>query len=101
MMKWLKKINAIQTIDTSNSVKKADHNKKIDEIEKNYTNHDQEKYIATQEFCKLSAFKFAARLKEAKLATKNDIADFVKMTDFENKLKNFNKKVTLNKVINT
>ena len=40
---------------------------------------------------------FAARLKQTNLASKNDFADFVKQTDFDDKLKNINKKVTLNK----
>ena len=37
------------------------------------------------------------RLVQANLATKVNIADFVKETDFDNKLKNINKKVTPNK----
>ena len=40
---------------------------------------------------------FAARLKPAKWATKNDIADFVKNIDFDKKLASINKKVTSNK----
>ena len=36
------------------------------------------------------------RLAQANLATKADIADFVKETDFDNKLKTINKKATLN-----
>ena len=36
---------------------------------------------------------FTAGLKEANPATKPDIADFAKETDFENKLNNINKKV--------
>ena len=40
---------------------------------------------------------FAARLAQAKLATKADIADFVKKTDFDEKLKKNNKKVTSNR----
>ena len=36
-------------------------------------------------------------LKEAKLATKSDIANFVKEIDFDEELRNVNKKVTLNK----
>ena len=43
----------------------------------------------------LTAQNFAARLKQANLASKNDIADSVKKTDFDGELKNFNKKVTL------
>ena len=41
--------------------------------------------------------KFAARLTQAKLAIKADIDGFVEKTDFEDKLKNVNKKVTSNK----
>ena len=36
-------------------------------------------------------------MKQANLATKPDIADFVKETDFNNKLKKLNKKITSNK----
>ena len=36
---------------------------------------------------------FAARLTQAKLATKADIADFVKKTDFDEKLKKITKKL--------
>ena len=46
------------------------------------------------------AENFAARLAQAKLATKNDIANFVKKTYFDKKLKNINKKVTSNKTKN-
>ena len=56
------------------------------------TDHDQDQYITTQEFNKLTSEKFSARLKQANLASKNDIANFVKKTDFD-KLKN----VTSNK----
>ena len=49
------------------------------------------------EFNKLTAENFAARLVEAKIATKADIADLIKKTDFDDKLKNLNKKVTSNK----
>ena len=45
----------------------------------------------------LTVDNFAARLAQAKLATKADIADFVKEADFDNKLENLNKKVTSNK----
>ena len=41
--------------------------------------------------------KSAARLTQAKLAIKADIDGFVEKTDFEDKLKNVNKKVTSNK----
>ena len=55
------------------------------------------KYITTPEFDKVAVENFTARLYQANLASKNDIADLVKKTDFDNKLKNLNKKVTLNK----
>ena len=43
------------------------------------------------------AENFAARLSQVKLALTDDIADLVKETDFDNKLKQINKKVTSNK----
>ena len=49
--------------------------------------------LATQELNKLTSEKFTARLKQANLASKSDIANFIKNTDFDNKLKD----VTLNK----
>ena len=41
--------------------------------------HD--KYITTQEFNKLKLENFPARLAQANIASKTDIADFVKTTD--------------------
>ena len=38
---------------------------------------DHSKYITTQEFNKLTTENYTARLKQANLATKSDIADFV------------------------
>ena len=49
-------------------------------------------YINTQEFNKLTSANFAARLKQANLASKNDIDNFVNNTDFDNKPLSFNKK---------
>ena len=43
------------------------------------------------------ADNFAARLAQAKLVTKADNSQFVKETDFDNKLKNINKKFTSSK----
>ena len=48
--------------------------------------HDHTKCITTQEFNKLMVDNFAVRLAQANVATKGDIADFVKETDFDNKL---------------
>ena len=49
--------------------------------------------MTTPEFNKLTAENFAARLKQASLASKSDIANFVNKTDFDNQVKN----VTSNK----
>ena len=43
--------------------------------------------FTTQEFNKLTSENFTARLKQANLANKIDIANFVKKTDFDNELK--------------
>ena len=45
-----------------------------------------DKYIATQEFNKLTSESFTARLKQLNLSSKNNIANLVKETDFENKI---------------
>ena len=58
---------------------------------------DSNKYITTLGFNKLTAENFAATLKQANLASKSGIADFINKADFDNKLKNLNKKITLNK----
>ena len=43
--------------------------------------------LLKQEFNKLTSKNFKERLKQANLASKNDIGDFVKQTDFDDKLK--------------
>ena len=83
--------------NVSNLVKKNDYNTKINETEKSISDHDHDKHITTPEFIKLIAGNVATRLVQASLASKRDIADFVKKTDFDDKLKNLNKKVTSNK----
>ena len=60
------------------------------------TDHNHDKHITTQEFNKLTSENFGARLVQSNLAIKNDIANFVKKTDFDDKLKNLNKKITSN-----
>ena len=62
--------------------------------ENKINDYDHAKYITTEEFNKLTADNFTARLAQANLASKDDIANFVKKTDFDNELKNLNKKVT-------
>ena len=83
--------------NVSNLVKKTDCNTKINEIKKKITDHDHDKYINIPEFNKLTAENFAPILAQANLASKIDIGNFVKKTDFDDKLKNSNKKVTSNK----
>ena len=76
----------------SNLVKKIDCNTKMSEIEnKITTDHDHDEYITTQEFNKLTLETFTARLAQAKLASQSDLANVVKKTDFNDKLKNLNK----------
>ena len=75
----------------SNFVKKANYSTKINEIEKNITDHHHDKYVTTPEFNKLTSKYFAAKLKQANFATK---------TDFDNKLTTFNKQITSNKTKN-
>ena len=60
-------------------------------MRKNLTNHSHDKYITTQEFNKLTAQNFAARLKQANLLTK---------TYFDDKLKSLNQKINSNKTKN-
>ena len=55
------------------------------------------KYITTKEFNKLKANNLTATLKLVKLASKNDFANFVNKTDFDNKLLSFNKRINSNK----
>ena len=61
-----------------------------------HSNHSNNS-ITKQELNKLTAQSFDARLVQANLAIKNDIAALIKMTDFDDKLKYLNKKVTSNK----
>ena len=70
-----------------NLAKKTNYNTKISEIEKKITDHNHDKYITTPEFNKFIAEIFDLRSKRANLAIKNDIANFVKNTSFDRKLK--------------
>ena len=83
--------------NASNLAKKTDYNTKINETEKKITDQDCEKYIAAQESNKLTAEHFIARLAQENLASESNIANFVKKTDFDDKLRNLNKKITSNK----
>ena len=63
----VKKIST-RTTDTSTFVKKAEYNTKIEEIEKEISDHAI--YVTTQEFNKIIADNFTARLAQTKLTTK-------------------------------
>ena len=72
----------------SNFVKKTDFITKASEIEnKIATDHDHDKYITTQEFNRLISENYTTRLKQANLTRNNDVANFVKKCDFNEKLK--------------
>ena len=73
-------------LNTSSLVTSTVLNTKISEIGNKIPDHT--KYITTPEFNKLTAEKFAERLKQANLVSK---------TDFDNKLISFNKTVISNK----
>ena len=94
-------VNAVENEipSVSNLVGKTDCNTKINEFERKITDHNHDKYITTTEFNqkKLTSEKFAARLKQANLACKSDIVNFANKTDFDDKIKNLNKKITSNK----
>ena len=81
-MNQLKKVNAVQTTDTSNlkklTVTQFTSDTKIGEIEKKNNHDHSNKCITIQEFNKLTSENFATRLAQVKLATKYDIVDFVK-----------------------
>ena len=86
-MNQLKKVNNITTTDTRNLSKKTEYNTKINEIETDVTDHNHDKYITTQKINTLTSENFAARLAEVNLVSKTDIVDFVRKTDFDDKLK--------------
>ena len=84
--------------NVSNLAKNTDYNTKINEIEKKITDHGHSnKYITTQEFKNFLSENFVPSLAQANLASKNDISALVRKKDFDDKLKNLNKKVTSNK----
>ena len=60
-------------------------------LKKKDFDHDPNKYVTTK-FNKLTSEKFSARLAKANLASKNYIFALLKKTDFDEKLKDLNKK---------
>ena len=98
MMNWLKTLMLLRLlILTIQSTKLTDT--KINEIGKEIIDHDNDQYIATQEFNKLTLENFAAGLAQANLTSKNYIAVLIKKTDFDGKLKNINEKLLKSKLI--
>ena len=66
--------------------------KKLVKLKKKITNHDHSNICFTEhKFNTLIAENFAARLAKAKLATKADVVDFIKKTDFKDNLKKWKK----------
>ena len=74
--------------DVSSLVKKTDYHTKINNVEKKVSDHNQDKYITTPEFNKLTTENFKARLKQADLETK---------TNFDTTLQDICKRITSNK----
>ena len=62
------------------------------------TDHDHDKYITTQEFNRLTSENFTTRLRRANLASKNNIANFIKKASFVEKLKAVTNKNELNEL---
>ena len=76
----------------SNLVTETYYNTKINEIEKNITDHNHDKYITIAEFNKLTSDNInnlTATLKQSNFVTK--------AAELDNKLANFNKRITSNK----
>ena len=69
-------------------LKKTDYSTRVTEIENKLNNNNDDKYNDTQEFNKLAADVFNARLAQANLVTR---------TDFDDKLSNLYRKITKNK----
>ena len=62
--------------------------KKLTITQKKITDHNDDKYITAPEFNKLTSENFDVRLKQADLASKSDVANFVNRRDLDNQVKN-------------
>ena len=96
MMNWFKKLMLFRQLILPIQFKKTDHNIKIAEFENKMLDHN--KYVTIDYFNKFLGAIFEERLKQANLASKNDIALFLKKIYFDEKLRNNNDKVTSNKI---
>ena len=68
---------------------------KLMKVKKKISDHDHDKYIATPEFnsrTEVNGRKICCKLAQVNLASKSDIANFVKKTDFDDKKVTSNKK---------
>ena len=74
--------------DVSSLVKKTDYDTKISDIDTKIIDHNDDKYITTSEFNKLTADNSNARLAQANLIAK---------ADFDPKLQSLSKSITSNK----
>ena len=70
------KVNAVGAINGSKLLKKRNTNAKIVDIENKIP--DRDKYITTPKFNKLTKKKFNEKLKQANLASKNAVLEFIK-----------------------
>ena len=75
MMNWLKKLIMLRLLMLVIQLQKAGYSTKVNEIEKQTTDHNHDKYITTQIFNKLTSDNFTARLKKANLASKKSYFD--------------------------
>ena len=87
LMNLLKKVYVMQTADTRDLDLKNVYNTKINEIVQKITDPDHDKNITTQEFNKLTSAKFWCKINKSKYSKQNDIADFIKKTDFDGRAK--------------
>ena len=81
-------LTAVENKIPSVSILVKKKNAKVTDIENKFNNHNHDKYIDTQEFNKLAAHIFNARIAHENSITK---------TDFDDKLSNLNRKITSNK----
>ena len=76
MTNWSQKLILLMLLIINKLVKKADYNTKIVDFEKKVPVHG--KYTTTSEFNKLKKENFDETIKQANLASKNDISEFIK-----------------------
>ena len=91
----LKKLITLVALILVMQVKKTDCNTEFSEIDIKITT-DHTRYT-TEEFNELASKNLATRLAQANLASKNGITNFLKETDFDNKLISFNERTILDK----